>query len=69
MFKYAQIDLNTGFCVGVSYLSGEVKAAHMLPLTEGQDVQPGDIFMDGEWTRPASSSSVGKKRWWEKFRK
>lgn len=54
MFKYAQIDLESGRCVSVSYLSGEIEAEHMLPLTEEEDVQPGDILQgDGTWLRPA----------------
>ena len=52
IYKYAQINLDTGVCVGVSYLSGEVIADHMIPLEIEDDVKPGDIW-DGEtWTRP-----------------
>lgn len=51
--KYAQIDLSTGVVVSVSYLAGEVDLPHMLPLTDEDDVQPGDIRnADGTWTRP-----------------
>ncbi|OPH61708.1 hypothetical protein BC351_00250 [Paenibacillus ferrarius] len=49
-YKYAQIDLATGVCVGVSYLLGEVIADHMIPLTEDQNVNPRDIYDDGIWT-------------------
>ncbi|MGF9711707.1 hypothetical protein [Paenibacillus naphthalenovorans] len=53
MYKYAQIDLDTGVCVAVSILSGEVIADHMIPLTETDDVEPRDIY-DKEtktWTK------------------
>ncbi|GGF88567.1 hypothetical protein [Paenibacillus abyssi] len=54
MFKYAQIDAATGRCVSVSYLSGEIESTNMIPLTEADDVKPGDIRnADGTWTRPA----------------
>lgn len=58
MHKYAQIDIDTGVCISVSYLSGEVEADHMIPLTNDQDVQPGDIYRaaDGTWTRPEPQS-------------
>lgn len=50
--KYAQIKLETGVCVSVSYLFGPVDDPDMIPLTPEDDVQPGDIW-DGEaWTRP-----------------
>lgn len=52
MYKYAQINIETKRCIGVSCLSGEIKAEHMLLLTDDDDVQPGDIYSDGEWTRP-----------------
>jgi len=52
LYKYAQID-ETGRCVGVSYLSGEVIADHMIPLADDEDVLPGDLRNeDGTWTRP-----------------
>ncbi|MDR6883105.1 hypothetical protein [Bacillus sp. 3255] len=50
MFKYGQIDLATGVCVSVSHLSGEVVADHMIPLTEEDNVNPGDIYSNGSWT-------------------
>ena len=52
MRKYAQINIESGVCIGVSLLAGEVEANYMLPLAPEDDVQPGDIW-DGEgWTRP-----------------
>lgn len=51
MYRYAQIDKQTGVCISVSNLSSEVVAEHMIPLSSNADVQPGDIW-DGEaWTR------------------
>lgn len=52
MYKYAQIILETGRCIGLSLLAEEVEAGHMIPLEDDDDVQPGDIYMDGGWTRP-----------------
>lgn len=52
MFKYAQIDLETGRCVSISYLSAVIDGDHILPLTEKDDVLPGDIYTDGAWTHP-----------------
>lgn len=52
MDKYAQINLVTGVCIGVSYLAGELDAPHMVPLQPTDDVLLGDTW-DGEtWTRP-----------------
>ncbi|CRF29071.1 Uncharacterised protein [Mycobacterium tuberculosis] len=42
--RYAQIDKNTGKCISVSDLSGEVEAEHMIPLTDTDDVQPRDVY-------------------------
>ncbi|MFC4303885.1 hypothetical protein [Cohnella boryungensis] len=51
MYRYAQID-DTGVCVSVSQLSGEVDATHMLPLGSDDDVQPGDFYDGHSWVRP-----------------
>lgn len=51
MHKYAQIDLESGVCISVSYLYSSVDAPHMIPLTS-EDVQPGDIWDGQTWTRP-----------------
>ncbi|MEF2247755.1 hypothetical protein [Paenibacillus sp. IITD108] len=51
MYKYAQID-DAGRCVAVSDLSGVVDIPHMIALSIEDDVQPGDIFGNGVWTRP-----------------
>ena len=49
MPKYAQIDVTTGRCIGISYLSGEVEAENMIPLTD-EDVKPNDTYANGVWT-------------------
>lgn len=51
MYRYAQID-ETGLCVSVSQLSGEVISDHMLPLDPDDDVRPGYIWDGEKWTRP-----------------
>lgn len=51
MFLYAQID-SSGYCVSVSHLFAEVVAPHMIPIQSEDDVQPGDVYNDGNWTRP-----------------
>ncbi|MEK8128652.1 hypothetical protein WMW72_12115 [Paenibacillus filicis] len=55
MFKYAQID-NLGRAISVSYLSSEVDAPSLILLGDVEDVQLGDIYADGVWTRPAPST-------------
>lgn len=50
MFKYAQIDVMTGRCQGVSFLSAEVIADHMILLTEEDEVNPRDTYDNGTWT-------------------
>lgn len=50
--RYAQIDLETGRCISVSDLAEEVTADYMIPLNPDDDVQPGDIYENGTWTRP-----------------
>ncbi|MDF2934958.1 MAG: hypothetical protein K0Q90_331 [Paenibacillaceae bacterium] len=52
MPRYAQIDLDTGRCISVSLLAGEIESDHMFPLGDNEEIQPGDIYMDGGWTRP-----------------
>lgn len=48
LFHYAQIDLETGYTVSDSWLSGEVDAAHMIPIPE--DFAPlGKMYVNGEW--------------------
>jgi len=51
LFKYAQLNVDN-CCMAISYLSGEVDYTYMIRLTEEQDVRLGDIYEDGEWTRP-----------------
>jgi hypothetical protein len=48
--RYAQIN-EDGICIGVSDLSGEVNAAHMIPI--GPDGNPiGHTWTGGEWIAP-----------------
>lgn len=50
MPKYAQIDLSTGVCIGISYLSEEVDAEHLIPLGDEQRVNLRDVYNNGVWT-------------------
>ncbi|MDD9266044.1 hypothetical protein ACFPES_03260 [Paenibacillus sp. GCM10023248] len=51
MFRYAQIDIETGVCISVSLLSGEFVADHMIPLFKWVDKeQPGEPDEDGNPT-------------------
>ncbi|MGF9711612.1 hypothetical protein [Paenibacillus naphthalenovorans] len=61
MFKYAQIDVETGVCVGVSILSGEVVAENMIPLTETDDVEPRDVYdmVTKTWTKAPPPAPPG----------
>lgn len=52
MPRYAQIDNHTSKCICVSILAGEVEAEYMIPLNDEADVQPDDVYKDGEWIRP-----------------
>ena len=48
MKHYAQIDLETGYVVSDSWLSGIVDAPHMIPIAD--DFMPlGKQYVDGEW--------------------
>jgi hypothetical protein len=58
MYRYAQID-NQGVCVGVSSLSGPLDHLSLIRLAEGQDVQLGDVYKDGKWTRPTKPNVPG----------
>ncbi|MEI7027166.1 hypothetical protein [Paenibacillus sp. y28] len=58
-YKYAQIDMATGVCFSISNLSGEIEAKHMIPLDPDEDVQLGDIYVDGEWNRPEPTPEPG----------
>jgi hypothetical protein len=49
MFKYAQID-ETGRCISISYLAGEEESENLIPLTDEENVNPGDTYEDGVWT-------------------
>ena len=48
MYKYAQINIETGIVEGISYLSGEVKADNMIPISEDFDLT-NKKYVDGEW--------------------
>lgn len=49
IFRYAQIDLETGKCVSVSYLAGEEIADHMIRIAADLDIKIGDIYVNGVW--------------------
>lgn len=51
MYRYAQIDLDRGTCIGVSVLSGKIDTERMILLENDSDVQLGDIYTDGTWER------------------
>lgn len=46
--RYAQIDIKTGVVVSDSHLSGEVKAKHMIPISEDFDLS-NKKYINGEW--------------------
>ena len=47
-YHYAQIDLETGYVVSDSWLSGIVDAPHMIPIAD--DFMPlGKQYINGEW--------------------
>ena len=48
MYRYAQIDLETGMVVSDSYLSGIVEADNMIPISEDFDLT-NKKYVDGEW--------------------
>ena len=48
MFRYAQIDTETGMVVSDSYLSGEVEADNMISISEGFDLT-NKKYVNGEW--------------------
>lgn len=47
MYRYAQIDSN-GYIVSDSYLSGEVTADNMIPISEDFDLS-NKKYVDGSW--------------------
>ena len=47
MYRYAQIDPN-GYVVSDSYLSGEVTADNMIPISEDFDLS-NKKYVDGSW--------------------
>ena len=47
MYRYAQIDEN-GYVVSDSYLSGEVTADNMIPVSDDFDLS-NKRYVDGEW--------------------
>jgi hypothetical protein len=47
-YHYAQIDIETGYVISESWLSGEVVAPHMIPIAD--DFHPyNKKYVDGEW--------------------
>ena len=55
VYYYAQLD-EDHVCVGVSSLSGEVEAAHMIRLTEAEYLQNllRRRYTNGKWDAPES---------------
>ena len=48
IYHYAQIDIENGYCVSDSWLSGEVDAPHMITIAD--DFEPlGMMYVGGEW--------------------
>lgn len=48
MYRYAQIDENN-IVIGDSYLSGEVTAEHMIPISDDLESPLGKEYKDGEF--------------------
>lgn len=48
MYRYAQIDIETGIVVSDSHLSGIVEADNMIPISEDFDLT-NKKYVDGEW--------------------
>ena len=48
MYRYAQIDLETGLVVSDSHLSGEVHYPHMIPVADDFDLT-NKKYINGEW--------------------
>lgn len=46
--RYAQIDLESGIVISDSHLSGEVKAKHMIPISNDFDLS-NKKYINGEW--------------------
>lgn len=46
--RYAQIDLESGNVISDSHLSGEVKAKHMIPISDDFDLS-NKKYINGEW--------------------
>lgn len=55
LYRYAQVNRQTGVCISVSYLAGEVESDDMIPLSPSDDVRPRDIWDGEEWIRPEPS--------------
>lgn len=48
MYRYAQINLETGMVVGDSHLSGEVDYPNLIPIPDDFDLT-NKKYVDGEW--------------------
>ena len=48
MYRYAQINLETGMVVSDSHLSGIVESDNMIPISEDFDLT-NKKYVDGEW--------------------
>ena len=51
MPKFARLDLASGVCIGVSYLSGEIEAVDHMLIEDRFDILPGDEYENGQWKR------------------
>lgn len=52
MYRYVQINTETGQVVGDSYLSGPVAYPHMIPIPDDFDLA-GKKYVDGKWVEDA----------------
>ena len=50
MYRYAQIDIETGRVISDSSLSGEVNAENMIRIDETFDLT-GKIYINGNWVK------------------
>ncbi|MFK7695920.1 hypothetical protein [Paenibacillus sp. HJGM_3] len=51
MFRYAQIDIATGVCIAILATPVEIEELpeHMIPLSEGEFVNPRDTYENRTW--------------------
>jgi hypothetical protein len=51
LFRYAEIDLQSGKCFGIASVTGEIQADKLIPISEQMDIKHGDVYTSGVWTR------------------